>query len=93
MMKKRPTSVPGYSTKRAKQPRASLITKLFILPILAYQYLISPLIPGSCRFQPSCSNYTKEAITKYGVRKGIWMGIKRLARCHPWGGSGYDPVP
>ncbi|MEM9417279.1 MAG: membrane protein insertion efficiency factor YidD [Bacteroidota bacterium] len=69
------------------------MTQLFILPILAYQSLISPLIPGSCRFQPSCSNYTKEAITKHGVLKGVWMGIKRLARCHPWGGSGYDPVP
>ena len=92
-MKKRPTSVPIRTTKLATQPRVSLMTKLFILPILAYQYLLSPLIPSSCRFQPSCSTYTKEAITKHGVRKGIWMGIKRLARCHPWGGSGYDPVP
>ena len=66
---------------------------LFIVPILAYQHLIAPLIAHCCRFQPSCSHYTKEAIQKHGVFKGIWLGTKRLMRCHPWGGSGYDPVP
>ena len=79
--------------KQTKQRFLRLFTKLFLLPILAYQYLIAPLIADCCRFHPSCSTYTQEAITKYGVIKGIWLGMKRLARCHPWGGSGDDPVP
>jgi len=70
-----------------------LLKQLFILPVLVYQYFIAPLIASCCRFYPCCSDYAKEAITKYGVIKGAWLSIKRLARCHPWGGSGYDPVP
>ncbi len=70
-----------------------LTTKLCVLPVMAYQHWIAPLIASCCRFHPCCSTYTKEAITKYGATKGMWLGIKRLARCHPWGGSGYDPVP
>lgn len=68
------------------------IRKLLILPIILYQYLISPLFPGSCRFKPTCSEYTKLAILKYGFFKGIFLGIKRLSKCHPWGDSGYDPI-
>jgi putative membrane protein insertion efficiency factor len=71
---------------------AKLMRRLFILPILGYQYLIAPLLHASCRFEPSCSIYAKEAILKYGVIKGIWLGSKRIARCHPWGKTGYDPV-
>jgi len=67
--------------------------KLFVLPVLAYQHFIAPFIAICCRFHPCCSTYTKEAITKYGATKGMWLSLKRLARCHPWGGSGYDPVP
>ena len=58
-----------------------------------YQRFISPLTPPACRFTPTCSQYTLEAIQKYGALKGTWLGIKRICRCHPWGGSGYDPVP
>lgn len=58
-----------------------------------YQIFISPLCPGVCRYQPTCSQYTIEAIKTHGVLKGIWLGFKRICRCHPWGGSGYDPVP
>jgi putative membrane protein insertion efficiency factor len=65
----------------------------FILVIKIYQILISPLFPSSCRYTPTCSHYTLEALKKYGLLKGIWLGIKRISRCHPWGGSGYDPVP
>ena len=68
------------------------IRKLLILPIILYQYLISPLFPGSCRFKPTCSEYTELAILKYGFFKGILLGIKRLSKCHPWGDSGYDPI-
>ncbi|WP_200861897.1 membrane protein insertion efficiency factor YidD [Cyclobacterium qasimii] len=64
-----------------------------VFPILIYQYAISPLIPRSCRYYPTCSQYAKEAIMKHGVLKGGWMGIKRIGRCHPWGGQGHDPVP
>lgn len=69
------------------------VRKLFIIPVLIYQYVISPLFPATCRYTPTCSEYTKKAIMKHGVLKGGWLGIKRFSRCHPWGGSGYDPVP
>ncbi len=65
----------------------------FILLIRIYQKIISPLIGPKCRFIPTCSNYAVEALKKYGVFKGSWLAIKRIAKCHPWGGSGYDPVP
>ena len=61
--------------------------------IWVYQTTLSPLLPTSCRFYPSCSHYSQEAVEKYGVVKGIWLGIKRLGRCRPLGGQGYDPVP
>lgn len=70
-----------------------LLALPFILLIKIYQLLISPLFPSSCRYTPTCSNYTLEALKKYGILKGGWLGIKRILRCHPWGGSGYDPVP
>jgi uncharacterized protein len=70
-----------------------MFKKIFILPIRIYQYMISPLIPGACRFTPTCSEYSAEAIKKHGVLKGILLGAKRISKCHPWGGSGYDPVP
>jgi len=65
----------------------------FILLIKIYQKVISPLIGPKCRFTPTCSNYAVEALKKYGVFKGSWLAVKRIAKCHPWGGSGYDPVP
>ena len=66
---------------------------IFIVPIKLYQILLSPLLGQSCRYHPTCSQYAVEAIEKYGPIKGMWLGIKRIARCHPWGGSGHDPVP
>lgn len=67
--------------------------KLFVLLIKGYQYTISPLLPSSCRYEPSCSNYGIEAINKHGVFKGGYYTIKRILSCNPWGGHGYDPVP
>ena len=65
----------------------------FILIIKVYQTLISPLTPATCRYQPTCSHYAKEALEKHGLFKGGILAIKRIFSCHPWGGSGYDPVP
>ena len=70
-----------------------LLRKLFLLPVYFYRVFISPLTPPSCRYTPTCSQYMVEAVLKYGIFKGTWLGIKRILRCHPWGGSGYDPVP
>ncbi len=69
------------------------VSKIFIGLIRFYQGAISPMTPPSCRYQPTCSQYAVEAIQKYGAVKGSWLALKRIARCHPWGGSGYDPVP
>ncbi|MBB4120017.1 MAG: membrane protein insertion efficiency factor YidD [Mesonia hippocampi] len=65
----------------------------FVLIIRVYQLFISPLTPASCRFQPTCSSYALEALQKHGLLKGSWLAINRIRKCHPGGGSGYDPVP
>ncbi|TGY04035.1 membrane protein insertion efficiency factor YidD [uncultured Muribaculum sp.] len=70
-----------------------LITGLLILPIRFYQGAISPHFPPSCRYSPTCSQYAVEALRKHGPIKGLWLAVRRILRCHPWGGSGYDPVP
>ena len=70
-----------------------ILTKILLGLIKLYQTLISPLTPNTCRFQPTCSQYAKEAIMVHGARKGSVMALKRLFKCHPWGKSGYDPVP
>lgn len=67
--------------------------RVIILIVRFYQAAISPWLGRSCRFEPSCSSYMTEAVREWGAVKGGWMGIKRVARCHPWGGSGFDPVP
>lgn len=62
--------------------------------IRAYQLFLSPVLPPSCRFEPSCSHYAAEAISRHGPAQGIWLAVKRLLRCQPWSGhGGYDPVP
>lgn len=66
---------------------------IFIGLIRLYQSAISPYLPPSCRYTPTCSQYGIEALKKYGPFKGGWLTIKRIASCNPWGGSGYDPVP
>ena len=69
------------------------VRRLVCAPIRLYQKFISPCLGHNCRFLPTCSQYAIEAITKYGPVKGLWLAVKRILRCHPWGGSGYDPVP
>jgi putative membrane protein insertion efficiency factor len=66
---------------------------IIIFPIKLYQWLISPLMGKTCRFDPTCSWYMILAIREWGIFKGVWLGLKRISRCHPWGGHGYDPVP
>ncbi|MFR9620995.1 MAG: membrane protein insertion efficiency factor YidD [Rikenellaceae bacterium] len=65
----------------------------FELLILIYRKAISPLLPPMCRYTPTCSQYALEALRKHGLLKGLWLTVKRLLRCHPWGGHGHDPVP
>ncbi len=69
-----------------------ILPKIVCMPIKLYQYLIRPLIKPCCRYYPSCSEYACGAIEHFGVLKGLWMGLKRILRCHPWSRSGYDPV-
>ena len=67
--------------------------KIIILPIRFYQLAISPLLGQTCRYQPTCSHYMVQAVEEWGVWRGGWLGLKRIFRCHPWGGHGYDPIP
>ncbi|MBC5775488.1 membrane protein insertion efficiency factor YidD [Pontibacter sp. KCTC 32443] len=67
--------------------------KLLLGLIWVYRHMISPLKPATCRYTPTCSTYALQAVNKYGPFKGSWLAIKRIGRCHPWGSSGYDPVP
>jgi len=69
------------------------ITWLFRVLIKGYQWFISPILPGSCRYYPTCSSYALEALNTHGPLKGGWLGLRRIVRCHPWNDGGYDPVP
>lgn len=71
----------------------NLIVALFVAPIRFYRRFVSPLLPPACRYTPTCSQYAIEALRKHGPLKGLYLAVRRLLRCHPWGGSGYDPVP
>jgi putative membrane protein insertion efficiency factor len=86
---------PSETNRRAPK---RFLTWMLSMPPLAmialvrcYQYLISPWLPARCRYEPSCSQYFIEAVRKYGPIRGAWRGTLRICRCHPWGGSGYDP--
>lgn len=71
----------------------SPLGKIAFTMVRGYQRLISPLFPPTCRYQPTCSQYAAEAIKLHGGLKGSWLALKRIGRCHPWGGYGFDPVP
>jgi len=81
-----PRDVPGRAL--ARWPRHALIAAIRV-----YQAAFSPLLAPACRFEPSCSTYAVEAIARRGVIRGSWLALRRIGRCHPWGGFGYDPVP
>ncbi|GGF20876.1 membrane protein insertion efficiency factor YidD [Hymenobacter cavernae] len=70
-----------------------LFRQLLLGLIWVYRHLISPLTPASCRYQPTCSAYAAQAVQKHGPWRGGWLALRRISRCHPWGGHGYDPVP
>lgn len=70
-----------------------VLSALLILPIRFYQLAISPHLGANCRFTPTCSQYAIEALRVHGPCRGLWLALRRITRCHPWGGSGYDPVP
>jgi len=77
----------------AGQVGARLLRDALIGLVKAYQLLLSPWLGGRCRYQPTCSAYAEEALRRHGAARGLWLTLRRLGRCHPWGGSGYDPVP
>lgn len=89
--------MPSNGFSKSLQRACNALRRICALPFIGlvrfYQICISPLTPPSCRFTPTCSQYALEALRRYGIIKGGWLTLKRLSRCHPWGGSGYDPVP
>jgi hypothetical protein len=78
---------------RANGRKRALLAYALLAVVRGYQVLLSPIVGGACRFEPSCSRYVAEAIERHGAARGAWLGIRRLARCHPFGSSGFDPVP
>lgn len=71
----------------------NIVSRILLIPIRVWQLTFSRVLPPTCRYSPSCSAYTADALRKHGPLKGLWLGLKRVGRCHPWGSSGYDPVP
>jgi len=70
-----------------------MVARLLLVLIGFYRRGVSPLLPPACRYTPSCSEYAEQAVQRYGALRGGWLAARRLSRCHPWGGSGYDPLP
>jgi uncharacterized protein len=81
----------GKSSKAPRQP--SVLARALMVLVRGYQTGLSPFLPFACRYQPTCSAYALEALEIHGGLQGAWLAIKRIGRCHPWGGHGFDPVP
>ena len=88
-----PISRAWHTFSRLLNPFSRLLVAILVASIRFYQRFISPLTPPSCRFTPTCSQYALEALRKHGPLRGLYLAVRRILRCHPWGGSGYDPVP
>ncbi len=71
----------------------SIVARLAVLMVRGYQVTVSPLLPSACRYQPTCSAYMIEAVERHGALRGVWLGARRILRCHPFARGGYDPVP
>ena len=76
-----------------ENPAALLLRWIALCAIRLYRWMVSPLLPPACRFEPSCSRYAEQAVGRYGILRGGWLAVRRIGRCHPLGGSGLDPVP
>jgi putative membrane protein insertion efficiency factor len=76
-----------------RRPAEGLAVRVALAALRAYKLMLSPLFTGACRFHPSCSTYAADALRAHGLLAGTWLAVRRLARCRPFGGSGYDPVP
>jgi putative membrane protein insertion efficiency factor len=87
-----PASIAALAAP-ARRAEPSLAVRGALALLRAYKLLLSPLFAGACRYTPSCSDYMAGALREHGLAAGTWLGVKRLARCHPFGGHGYDPVP
>lgn len=81
------------NVKKTLRFTGRIVGVVLAAPIYFYRYCISPMLPATCRYTPTCSQYAIEALRKHGPVKGMWLAVRRIARCHPWGGCGYDPVP
>jgi putative membrane protein insertion efficiency factor len=81
------------ASKKMEETVPSRSARVLIAPIIAYQRFLSPLLAPRCRFAPSCSQYAVEALREHGAVRGLWLAVRRLARCHPFNPGGYDPVP
>lgn len=88
-----PPASTAVLAARASRVEPSLPVRSALALLRAYKLLLSPLFAGACRYTPSCSDYMAGALREHGLAKGAWLGLKRLARCHPFGGHGFDPVP
>src|SRR5687768_9065534 len=90
----KPTTLPHSPVATRSDRRPVPIARAVVLALLgAYKALISPLFAGCCRFEPPCSDYMRDAVRTHGAARGVWLGLRRLSRCHPFGGYGVDPCP
>ena len=85
--------MPQTAIRNSTGRTATVPARLLMVPITGYRRFVSPLLPPRCRFAPSCSEYALTAVAEHGAARGLWLAVKRIARCHPFNPGGYDPVP
>ena len=85
--------MPQTAIRNSTGRTATVPARLLMVPIVGYRRFVSPLLPPRCRFAPSCSEYALTAVAEHGAARGLWLAVKRIARCHPFNPGGYDPVP